>query len=136
MGLRVNTNITAITAQRNLTLADSQLFRSVQRLSSGLRINTAADDPAGLAISEQLRAQVAGLNAAIVNSERAVDLVQTIEGALITCSRSSKVSVQPGPKLILRRRLSWETEIRRIKGKLPDTTIIFPDRPIRLVCFH
>jgi flagellin len=82
MGLRVNTNITAITAQRNLTLADSRLFRSVQRLSSGLRINTAGDDPAGLAISEQLRAQIAGLNAAIVNSERAVNLVQTIEGAL------------------------------------------------------
>jgi flagellin len=82
MGLRVNTNITAITAQRNLTLADSRLFRSVQRLSSGLRINSAGDDPAGLAISEQLRAQIAGLNAAIVNSERAINLVQTIEGAL------------------------------------------------------
>jgi len=82
MGLRVNTNVTAITAQRNLTLADARLFRSVQRLSSGLRINTAGDDPAGLAISEQLRAQIAGLNAAIVNSERAIDLVQTIEGAL------------------------------------------------------
>lgn len=82
MGLRVNTNITAITAHRNLTLADSRLFRSVQRLSSGLRINNAGDDPAGLAISEQLRAQIAGLNAAIVNSERATNLVQTIEGAL------------------------------------------------------
>ncbi len=82
MGLRINTNVTAITAHRNLLLADSRLFRSVQRLSSGLRINTAADDPAGLAISEQLRAQIAGLNAAIVNSERAVNLVQTIEGAL------------------------------------------------------
>jgi flagellin len=82
MGLRINTNVTAITAQRNLTLADARLFRSVQRLSSGLRINTAGDDPAGLAISEQLRAQIAGLNAAIVNSERAVNLVQTIEGGL------------------------------------------------------
>jgi len=82
MGLRINTNVTAMTAQRNLTLADSRLFTSVQRLSSGLRINTAADDPAGLAISEQLRAQIAGLNAAIVNSERAVNLVNTIEGAL------------------------------------------------------
>ena len=82
MGLRVNTNITAITAQRNLTLADARLFRSVQRLSSGLRINSAGDDPAGLAVSEQLRAQIAGLNAAIVNSERAINLVQTIEGAL------------------------------------------------------
>jgi flagellin len=82
MGLRVNTNITAITAQRNLALADARLFRSVQRLSSGLRINSAGDDPAGLAISEQLRAQIAGLNAAIMNTERAVNLVQTIEGAL------------------------------------------------------
>lgn len=82
MGLRVNTNVTALTAHRNLTLADSRLFKSVQRLSSGLRINTAGDDPAGLAISEQLRAQIAGLNAATVNSERAVNLVQTIEGSL------------------------------------------------------
>ena len=82
MGLRINTNITAITAQRNLALADARLFTSVQRLSSGLRINTAADDPAGLAISEQLRAQIAGLNAAIVNTERSINLVNTIEGAL------------------------------------------------------
>ncbi len=82
MGLRINTNITAMTAQRNLTLADASLFKSVQRLSSGLRINTAADDPAGLAISEQLRAQIAGLNAAISNTERAINLVNTLEGAL------------------------------------------------------
>ena len=82
MGLRINTNVTAITAQRNLALADSRLYTSVQRLSSGLRINSAGDDPAGLAISEQLRAQIAGLNAAIVNTERAVNLVQTIEGSL------------------------------------------------------
>jgi flagellin len=82
MGLRFNTNVTAITAQRNLALADERLFTSVQRLSSGLRINTAADDPAGLAISEQLRAQIAGLNAAIVNTERSINLINTIEGAL------------------------------------------------------
>lgn len=82
MGLRINTNITAVDAQRNLAQADSRLFRSVQRLSSGLRINSAADSPAGLAISEQIRAQIAGLNAAITNSERAVNLVQTAEGAL------------------------------------------------------
>lgn len=82
MGLRINTNVTAITAQRNLSQADSRLFTSVQRLSSGLRINTAADDPAGLAISEQLRAQIAGLNAALKNTERATNLIQTIEGSL------------------------------------------------------
>ena len=82
MGLRINTNVTALTAQRNLGLADARLFKSVQRLSSGLRINVAADDPAGLAISEQLRAQIAGLNAAIVNTERSINLVNTIEGAL------------------------------------------------------
>jgi flagellin len=58
------------------------MFKSVQRLSSGLRINTAADDPAGLVISEQLRAQIAGLNSAIANTERAVNLVNTMEGAL------------------------------------------------------
>ena len=82
MGLRINTNITAINAQRNLLASDSRLFKSVQRLSSGLKINSAADSPAGLAISEQLRAQIAGLRAAVRNSERAINLVQTAEGAL------------------------------------------------------
>ncbi|HWP62942.1 MAG TPA: flagellin [Candidatus Binatia bacterium] len=82
MGVRINTNIEALIAQRNLALTGTQLGRSVEKLSSGLRINRAADDAAGLAISEKLRAQVRGLNQASRNAQDAISMVQTAEGAL------------------------------------------------------
>ena len=65
MALIINTNISALTAQRNLTRAQSGLEKSIQRLSTGLRINGAADDAAGLAISDRLTAQIRGLNQAV-----------------------------------------------------------------------
>ncbi|MDR5702652.1 MAG: flagellin [Armatimonadota bacterium] len=80
--MRINTNIAALNAQRNLTITQSLLAKSLERLSSGYRINRAADDAAGLAISEKLRSQVRGLNQAIRNSQDAVSLIQTAEGAL------------------------------------------------------
>ncbi|TVR08557.1 MAG: flagellin, partial [Planctomycetota bacterium] len=82
MSLRINNNITSLNAQRNLQNNDAAVGRSLERLSSGLRINKAADDAAGLVISEQMRAQITGLNQAIANSETAVSMVQTAEGAL------------------------------------------------------
>ena len=82
MGLRINTNVSALIGQRNVARADRALSKSLERLSSGLRINRAADDPAGLAISERQRAQIAGLNQAIENAERATSLVQTAEASL------------------------------------------------------
>jgi flagellin len=82
VGVRINTNIEALIAQRNLALTGTQLGRSVEKLSSGLRINRAADDAAGLAISEKLRAQVRGLNQASRNAQDAISMVQTAEGAL------------------------------------------------------
>ena len=82
MSLRINNNISALNGHRNLLQNNMAVGKSLERLSSGLRINTAADDAAGLVISEQMRAQLSGLNQAIDNSETAVAMVQTAEGAL------------------------------------------------------
>jgi flagellin len=82
MGLRINTNIGAATVVRQLSETDRKLVESLERLSSGFRINRGADNPAGLVISEQMRGQIAGLNQAIANSEQASAMVQTAEGAL------------------------------------------------------
>jgi len=80
----INTNIASLTAQRNLNSSQSSLATSLQRLSSGLRINSAKDDAAGLAISERFTTQIRGLNQAIRNANDGVSFAQTAEGALTT----------------------------------------------------
>ena len=82
MGLRVNTNLISMTAQRNLSVVSSRLEGNFRRLSSGLRIATAGDDPAGFGISERMRAQVRSLSQAARNAQDGSSLVQTAEGAL------------------------------------------------------
>jgi flagellin len=82
MGLRVNTNVASINAQRNLSAVSDRLAGNFRRLSTGLRITTAADDAAGLAISERLRSQVRSLEQAKRNANDGISLVQTGEGAL------------------------------------------------------
>jgi flagellin len=82
MSLRVNTNIFSMTAQKNLANHSSQLQSSFARLSSGLRIVSAADDPAGLGISERMRSEIRSLQMAQRNAQDGVSLVQTAEGAL------------------------------------------------------
>jgi flagellin len=82
MALRINHNIAAIDAQRNLALTTSSVSSVMEKLSSGFRINRASDDPAGLVISEQFRAQIAGLNRAISNSEGSISMIRTAEGSL------------------------------------------------------
>jgi flagellin len=82
MALIINTNISALTAQRNLTRAQGGLERSIQRLSTGLRINGAVDDAAGLAISDRLSAQIRGLNQAVRNANDGVSALQTADGSL------------------------------------------------------
>ncbi len=82
MGLRINTNVPALVAQRNIRGSRANLDRSLERLSSGSRINHAGDDAAGLAISETLRAQVRGLSQAERNAQDGISLVQTAEGAM------------------------------------------------------
>lgn len=82
MGLRINQNIAAQNAYRNLSVTDGQMQKSLEKLSSGFRINRAADDAAGLSISEGLRAQTGGLKVAVRNAQDAISVVQTAEGAL------------------------------------------------------
>ena len=82
MGLRINQNIAAMNAYRNLSVTEGQLSKSLERLSSGFRINRAADDAAGLVISENLRSQVSGLKVAVRNAQDGISVVQTAEGAL------------------------------------------------------
>ena len=82
MGLRINQNIAAMNAYRNLTVTDGQMAKSLEKLSSGFRINRAADDAAGLSISEGLRAQVGGLKVAVRNAQDGISVAQTAEGAL------------------------------------------------------
>ena len=78
MSLRINHNLAALNGNRNLKLTTASLSKSMQKLSSGFRINAASDDPAGLVISEQFRAQIAGLNRAIQNSEGSISMIQTV----------------------------------------------------------
>jgi flagellin len=78
----VNTNLVSLNAQRNLNTSQMSLSTSMQRLSSGLRVNSAKDDAAGLAIAERMNAQVRGMNVAIRNSNDGISLAQTAEGAL------------------------------------------------------
>src|SRR5437667_2019733 len=82
MSLAINNNVASLTAQNNLSRTSGMLSKSLERLSSGLKINRGADGPAALVISEQQRAQIAGLQTAIDNTSKAVSLVQTTEGAL------------------------------------------------------
>ena len=82
MGLQINTNVAALNSYRNLTNTQGAQLTSLERLSSGLRINRAADDAAGLAISEKLRGQVSGLNQAATNAQDGISMVQTAEGAM------------------------------------------------------
>ena len=82
MGLRINTNVASINAQRNLRSTNHDMRQAMERLSSGSRINRAGDDAAGLAISENLKAQIRGFNMAIRNSEDGISLVQVAEGGL------------------------------------------------------
>jgi len=82
MALTINTNVMALNAQRNLGQSQSALAKSMQRLSSGLRINSAKDDAAGLAISDRMTAQIRGLNQASRNANDGISLAQTAEGAL------------------------------------------------------
>lgn len=82
MALTINTNINSLTAQRNSAASQGALATSMQRLSSGLRVNSAKDDAAGLAIADRMNAQVKGMNVAMRNANDAISFAQTAEGAL------------------------------------------------------
>jgi flagellin len=82
MSLRINTNTDAFNSYRNLSVTQNQMSKSLEKLSSGYRINRAADDAAGLAISEGLRSQIGGLQVAVRNAQDGISVAQTAEGAL------------------------------------------------------
>ncbi len=83
MSLRINSNTAAFNAYRNLTINDGMLSKSLEKLSSGFRVNRAADDAAGLIKSESLRADIRGLGQAVKNAQDGISFVQTAEGALV-----------------------------------------------------
>ena len=82
MPLRVNNNIAAINSRRHLNANNKTLTTRLERLSSGLRVNRAADDAAGLAIREGMRAEIAGLRMNVLNAEQGTNLIQVAEGSL------------------------------------------------------
>ena len=98
MSLRINTNTDAFNAYRNLSVTQGALSKSLEKLSSGYRINRAADDAAGLAISEGLRFQIGGLKTAVPNAQDGISVAQTAEGALTEVhsmlQRMNELSVQ------------------------------------------
>jgi flagellin len=87
MSFRINTNVNAMNAMRNLSMTNVEFAKSISRLSTGLRINSAADDPAGLMISERFRSQIGGIDQAIRNSQDAINYAKTAEGALDEVNR-------------------------------------------------
>ena len=82
MGMQINTNLSALTAYRNLSTTQNDMAKSLEKLSSGLRINRAADDAAGLGISESLKSQIGGLTVAARNAQDGISVAQTAEGTL------------------------------------------------------
>jgi flagellin len=96
--MRINTNMVAMTADRSLGIVQDELGRSIQKLSSGLRVNMAKDDPAALTISEKMRSQIRAIDQAARNSQDGVSLIQTAEGALDgiheTLQRMRELAVQ------------------------------------------
>ncbi|GHV26700.1 flagellin [Synergistales bacterium] len=120
--MRINTNVPALQSYNALTAVNSNLQKSIQKLSAGLRINSAADDAAGLAISEKMRAQVNGLNQAVNNSQDGVSMIQTAEGALnevhSILQRMRELSVQAANEtLTAGDRMFIQYEIDELRGE-------------------
>jgi flagellin len=137
MGLVINTNMSALNAQRNLLFSSNKLAKSFQRLSSGLRINTAGDDAAGLSISERFTSQIRGLNQAVRNANDAISLVQVTEGALAESTnilqRIRELSVQAASDVNTDAdRQSLQDEIDQLKDELArignTTTFNYPKK--------
>jgi len=121
--MRINHNISAMNAQRQLSVNQSGNSKALQKLSSGLRINTAADDAAGLAISERMRAQIRGLNQAQSNAQDGISLIQTAEGALQETTelvqRMRELAVQATSDIMTSTdREAIETEMNQLRAEI------------------
>lgn len=128
MGLRINTNVASLNASRTLQRSTLDLNKSLQRLSSGLRINSAADDAAGLAIAEGFRSQVRGSQVAQRNAQDGVSLVQTAEGGLSESTnilqrvRELAVQAANGTQSTNNRK-SLDTEVQQLLAQLDDIAL-------------
>jgi len=128
MGLRINTNVPSLNTSRVLRRSTAALNRSLERLSSGLRINRAADDAAGLAIAEGFRAQVRGAQVAQRNAQDGVSLVQTAEGALSETTnilqRIRELAVQSanGTQSTDNRK-ALDTEVKQLLAQIDDIAL-------------
>src|SRR5919199_395833 len=123
MSLRIQNNVEAFNAHRNLSMTEGALARSMERLSSGYRINRAADDAAGLAISERLRGQINGLDQSQRNAQDAVSLVQTAEGSLTEVhamlQRVRELAVQyKNGSLSANDRLAIQSEVNQLASEI------------------
>ncbi len=123
MGLRVNTNIASLTAQRHMSVVTNRLQGNYSRLASGLRISTAADDAAGLAISEKMRAQIRSFTVASRNAQDGISLAQTAEGALSevsnVLSRMRELAMQSSNgTLSAQDRLTLDAEYQAMIGEI------------------
>ena len=119
----INTNISSLTAQRNLGMSQASLATSMQRLSSGLRINSAKDDAAGMAIADRMTSQVRGMNQAVRNANDGISLAQTTEGALGAISdnlqRMRELSVQAANgSLSADDRKAVQSEVSQLKNEI------------------
>src|ERR1700694_4634965 len=119
MSTRINTNVDALVAQRNMAINAMNYSKSVEKLSSGLRINRAGDDAAGLSISEKLRGQIKGLAQAGRNAQDGISLIQTAEGALnethSILQRMRELSVQASNGTLTRsEQTAISTELRPV----------------------
>jgi flagellin len=124
MSLRINNNIAAFNSYRNLTVTSNQQAKSLEKLSSGLRINRAADDAAGLSISEGLRSQIGGLKVAVRNAQDGISVVQTAEGAMnevhniLQRMRDLAVQASNGGSQDANARAAANTEVTQLKAEL------------------
>jgi flagellin len=123
MSLIINTNVMALNAQRNLAGTNIKLGRALEKLSSGLRINRAADDAAGLAISEKMRSQIRGMRQGARNAQDGISMIQTAEGAMSEVmellQRMRELSVQAGNStLSTQDRTAIGTEINSLKTEI------------------
>lgn len=123
MSLRVNQNVLSLQTYSNLTKTSSRLEKSIQKLSSGMRINSAADDAAGLAISEKMRRQIRGLNRAALNAQDGISMIQTAEGALnesqSIIQRMRELAIQASnDTLTSNDRLEIQKEVNQLRSEI------------------
>jgi len=123
MSLRINQNVLSLQTYSSLTQTSDRLEKSIQKLSSGLRINSAADDAAGLAISEKMRSQIRGLNRATMNAQDGISMIQTAEGALnethSMLQRMRELAVQSSnDTLTSNDRLEIQKEVNQLRDEI------------------